>query len=289
MDYSEIIASKGYCVVDLHAQDIINRNISTKYMFIALILEGSVEYEVNMETVKASAGMRVIYPHVTMLKTISMTKDMHALVLVMDDKFAFESTVGIETNQTQSLFNSPNYKIENQHEWEMLINLVEGLYKFQTFAQSPHSHEISASLFRNLVLVLCEVQGSSSRHDPHRGVYTIADTYFRSFVNLLNDNVKTQHEVTFYASQLKITAKYLAEICKRKSGRKAKEIISIVLIAHLKREIALSGKSMKIIAFEYGFADQSSLGKFFRKMTGVSPRDYKCQCNEIADKSAFTY
>lgn len=37
----------------------------------------------------------------------------------------------------------------------------------------------------------------------------------------------------------------------------------------------ITGKSMKVIAYEYNFADQSSLGKFFRKMTGESPSAYK--------------
>ena len=277
MSSKEILEQKGYCVLDIVDKDILNRLISTKYTIVALILEGTVEFEINMETIVATAGTRITFPHVSMLKTLSMSDSFHAVVLVVDDKFAFEATVGIESSLIQSLFNTPVVKVNNPQEWDMLINLVDGLNKFQHFQTHSHSLEISGALFRNLILIMCEFQETTSPRKRYGTTYSVSDTYFRSFINMLNDHIKTEHEVAYYASELKITSKYLGEICKCKSGRKAKEIISAVLIAQLKREIALSGKSLKVIAFEYGFADQSSLGKFFRKMTGVSPRLFKSQ------------
>lgn len=277
MSSKEILEQKGYCVLDIVDKDILNRLISTKYTIVALILEGAVEFEINMETIVATAGTRITFPHVSMLKTLSMSDSFHAVVLVVDDKFAFEATVGIESSLIQSLFNTPVVKVNNPQEWDMLINLVDGLNKFQHFQTPSHSLEISGALFRNLILIMCEFHETTSPRKRYGTTYSVSDTYFRSFINMLNDHIKTEHEVAYYASELKITSKYLGEICKCKSGRKAKEIISAVLIAQLKREIALSGKSLKVIAFEYGFADQSSLGKFFRKMTGVSPRLFKSQ------------
>ena len=37
----------------------------------------------------------------------------------------------------------------------------------------------------------------------------------------------------------------------------------------------MSGKSIKAIAYEYGFSDQSSMGKFFSKITGQSPSEFR--------------
>ena len=81
--------------------------------------------------------------------------------------------------------------------------------------------------------------------------------------------------MAFYAGKLSITAKYLNEVCKNKGGYKAKEMISLFLISKIKQEILMSGKSIKNIAYEYGFADQSSMGKFFSKITGMSPGEFK--------------
>ena len=110
-------------------------------------------------------------------------------------------------------------------------------------------------------------------------VFSQGDVYFRKFVELIDIHVKQQHEVTFYANELHITAKYLSEVCKQKWGYKAKEMISLFLISKIKQEIVMSGKSIKSIAYEYGFADQSSMGKFFNKMTGKSPGEFKKTMN----------
>lgn len=281
-DHKEIIKEKGYCVIDFSKDNLIRGPISSKYTIVVMVLSGSVEYEMNMETLRAEANTCITFPHVSMLKTTFMSDDFHAYILVMEDNFAFEATVGIETERVHAVFRSPIIPVENEHEWKMLLSLMDGLLLYQSFPMSVHSREISGSLFRNLMLVFGELAAVKSVVNKNRGTtYSMSDNYFRNFINLLNDYVKTEHEVTFYANKLNITAKYLGEICKRKSGRKAKEIISAVLIVQLKRDITLSGKSMKVVAYEYGFADQSSLGKFFRKMTGESPREYRNKSVEI--------
>lgn len=278
MDQNQTIAEKGYCVIDLTPErHVVGRIISAKYTIVALITSGSVEYEMNMETVCASAGMRIVFPHVSMLNTLSMSDDFKAMVLVINDSFAFESIVGIGTEKIRTVFSRSNRVVDDKQEWDMLLNLMEGLNQYQSFPGNKYSQQLSGALFRNMMILLCDTECTDA-NGRARFVYSVTDNYFRDFVNLLNDNVRTEHEVAFYADKLNITAKYLGEICKQKSGRKAKEIISSVLLSQLKREIMMSGKSMKVIAFDFGFSDQSSLGKFFRKMTGLSPIVFRKQC-----------
>ena len=50
-----------------------------------------------------------------------------------------------------------------------------------------------------------------------------------------------------------------------------KDIISKFLVARIKRELIISGNSVQRIAYDFNFCDQSSLGKFFKKATGMSP------------------
>ncbi|MBQ0121116.1 MAG: AraC family transcriptional regulator [Bacteroidales bacterium] len=278
MDQNQTIAEKGYCVIDLTPErHVVGRIISAKYTIVALITSGSVEYEMNMETVCASAGMRIVFPHVSMLNTLSMSDDFKAMVLVINDSFAFESIVGIGTEKIRTVFSRSNRVVDDKQEWDMLLNLMEGLNQYQSFPGNKYSQQLSGALFRNMMILLCDTECTDA-NGRARFVYSVTDNYFRDFVNLLNDYVRTEHEVAFYADKLNITAKYLGEICKQKSGRKAKEIISSVLLSQLKREIMMSGKSMKVIAFDFGFSDQSSLGKFFRKMTGLSPIVFRKQC-----------
>lgn len=278
MGPKRLLEEKGYCVVELSPKsDIMGRAITSKYTIIGLCLSGSVIYELNLERVKAHAGMRLAFPHVSMLTTMEMTPDFKALVLVMDDDFALESSVGIESEKVHAIFRNALRVVEDEQEWKLLLTFMEGLLIYQAFNTSSISRQIAGSLFRDILLLLSDTEASQAHGNVPFSNYSMADTYFRNFINLVNDNVRREHEVSYYASQLNISPKYLGEICKQKSGRKAKEIISAVLLAQLKRDIILSGMSMKTLAFSFGFSDQSSLGKFFRKMTGMSPRAFKQQ------------
>lgn len=259
--------------------NLLGRSITSKYTIVALCLSGSVEYELNLEKVKASAGMRITFPHVSMMTVSSITPDFRAKVLLMADDFAFESCVGIDTDIVQVIFNNTLQVVDNEAEWQILLTIMSALEQYQEFSSTALSSKIGGALFRDIVLLLGETEGQALKKNA---AFSTSDSYFRDFINLLNDQVRTQHEVAYYADQLHISAKYLGEICKLKSGRKAKEIISAVLISQLKHEIAEGTKSMKAIAFEYGFSDQSSLGKFFRKMVGVSPLAFKHKAAELA-------
>lgn len=278
MDKYKLLEEKGYCVVPLSAQsNLIGRTITSKYTIIVLCLEGAAEYEMNLEIVKASEGMRVSFPHVSMLTTLSVSPNFKAVALVMDDSFALQATAGIDADHMGVIFGKPMYTINDKREWALLQSFMQSLEHYQVFPSSTHSKQISSSMVRSLVLALADIEMGSQPLSRH--IVSSADAYFRSFINLLSDNVHTQHEVNFYANKLKISAKYLGEICKLKSGRKAKEIISTMLIAQIKREIVTGSLSMKEISDMYGFSDQSSLGKFFRKIVGVSPLAFRRQNN----------
>ena len=230
-----------------------------------------------MEQVRAQAGSRICYTHVLEMRHLEVSSDFEAIALVMSDQFSFESVVGVETELLQSLFMTPVRQIDDPLRWNLLLNLVNSMSIYGSMSEGKFHHEIPRSIFRSIVIILGENEveyastGSSSRMQG----YSMADTYFRNFINLINDHVQREHEVAFYAEQLHITPKYLNEICKLKSGHKAKEIISTILVTLVKREITYSSKSMKELASEFNFSDQSSLGKFFRKLTGQSPLTFK--------------
>lgn len=241
-------------------------------MFIALCTRGYIDYEFNMERVHLEAGMRVCYTHVTHARVLERSHDYEIKALLIDYDFSFNCTQGVETNMIQSLFDNPVVQIEGNYVAQMVDKMFDALEQYNFFPIGTQNPMVSVSLVQSILLLLAE---HSVENFGKKQSYSMADTYFRNFINNVTDNVKKEHEVSFYAELLNITPKYLSEICKLKTGRKAKEIISSILVRSLKSDLITSGKSMKELALEYGFADQSSMGKFFRKITGLSPLHYK--------------
>lgn len=274
MNHQDQIEKHGYCVFDLTKakdKDAITP-ISAKYQCIILCTSGEATLEANMQRITLKKGDCLCFNNVLYKRTLDMDYDFSAKVLVCDRSYAFDAIVGIPTGYVELIYTMPMVKLEESNLLRLITNYFEILDLLQYERLGLKHSEVARSAFRSLLILMAGIRGGN---DSQNFIFSHGDIYFRQFVELIDDHVKQEHEVAFYANKLNITAKYLSEVCKSKSGFKAKEIISTFLISKLKQEIVMSGKSIKTIAYEYGFADQSSMGKFFSKITGMSPGEFK--------------
>jgi AraC family transcriptional activator of pobA len=96
-----------------------------------------------------------------------------------------------------------------------------------------------------------------------------------SFTALVVANFKKERSLQFYASELNITAKYLTETLKEITGKTAGEIVESFVIQEAKMLLNNPDLSIAEIAEELNFSDQSFFGKFFKRCSGVSPKNYR--------------
>lgn len=99
--------------------------------------------------------------------------------------------------------------------------------------------------------------------------------YVRDFINLVNLHHRQERGVAFYASKLFISPKYLSLIIKESTGRSAAEWIDDYVILEAKNLLRFSGKNVQQIAYELNFSNQSSFGKYFKHLTGMSPTKFQ--------------
>lgn len=276
MTLEEHLQLKGYCVIDITADQITLGDAVLPYTMVAFCTRGQATMEMNNEEVIVREGTRFCYTHIMMVRLLKVSPDFHATLLVMRDDLAFDAVVGLDTKLIQSLYTAPCSTIDDREMWHLVIKMIDVVRHYSNMHfENLNSAEIPSSLFRSIMIVLSESVRDQVHHPYDNLMYSMADKYFRTFINLLNEHVRLEHEVAFYAAQLNITAKYLNEICKHKSGHKAKEMISSILMTLIKRELLHTSKSLKEVATEFGFADQSSLGKFFKKHARMSPLTYR--------------
>ncbi|MCD8269953.1 MAG: helix-turn-helix domain-containing protein [Parabacteroides sp.] len=146
-----------------------------------------------------------------------------------------------------------------------------------TKAQSPsnlYPRESVIHILRILYLDLYNTYKISSlpyipTMDAHKK--ELADKFFF----LIMKHYKENREVAFYAKELCITPKYLTTIVKTVSGKSAKDWILEYIILEIKALLRDSSLNIQEIALKTNFANQSSLGRFFRKHTGMSPSEYR--------------
>lgn len=100
-------------------------------------------------------------------------------------------------------------------------------------------------------------------------------TYVSDFMELVHKHHNRERSVAFYASKLFISPKYLSLIIKESTGRSATEVIDSYVILEAKNLLRFSGKNIQQVAYELNFPNQSSFGKYFKHLTGMSPSEYQ--------------
>ena len=101
------------------------------------------------------------------------------------------------------------------------------------------------------------------------------DDICQNFMKLLMSHYKECRDVKFYADKLYITPKYLSNTLKAVTGKKAGQMIDEYVV--LQAKILLSSTNMTIqqISEELNFANQSFFGRYFKRITGLSPTQYR--------------
>lgn len=98
---------------------------------------------------------------------------------------------------------------------------------------------------------------------------------FKSLMELLKSNARCHHSVEFYASKLCITPQYLGRVVFELTGKPASPTVSSAVVAEIKYLLADSSLSMKDIVAAMSFSDQAVFTKFFKRHTGLTPKQYR--------------
>jgi AraC-like DNA-binding protein len=99
--------------------------------------------------------------------------------------------------------------------------------------------------------------------------------YVQEFMKLVHENFRQERAVGFYAKSLFISPKYLSLIIKEVTGKSAAAWIDERVILEAKNLLKFSGKNVQQIAYELNFNNQSSFGKYFKHLTGMSPTAFQ--------------
>lgn len=98
---------------------------------------------------------------------------------------------------------------------------------------------------------------------------------YNQFISQVNNFCRTYSDVHFYADQLNVSSRYLAQVTRRISGKTPKAIIDEYIVKEIERELSTTTHTVQEIANTFGFSSQAHLTKFFKKMRGLTPSEYR--------------
>lgn len=104
-----------------------------------------------------------------------------------------------------------------------------------------------------------------------------ATDIFNRFIRLVNLHGRMEHQLAFYADKICISEKYLGTVVRNVSGIGAKEWIDRAIIAAAKVMLRHTDKPVARIADELKFTNASFFCKYFKRIVGCTPQEYRKQ------------
>lgn len=192
---------------------------------------------------------------------------------------------------SRTLFDDASFRLEPAFFHELRENAVTHLSDRLAgdvrmwFEHVVHTYRDHENIFRNVIIrnylqnLLLEFYDKLQRYsDMHRHTFETSSRQtelFHRFVSLVHDNSLGEREVAFYADKMCISTRYLSTIVRSVTHHTAKEFIDHRVTLEIKNLLASTDLSVQEIAFSMHFPDQSYLGRFFKKHTGMSPTEYR--------------
>lgn len=136
--------------------------------------------------------------------------------------------------------------------------------------QNPYRYDVirhlTMALFYGALVKIC----NRSLKNGKRASMICAE-----FTELVRSRFAEQHKLDFYASELCITPRYLSVCVKSVTGKTPAYWIDFHILSEAKRLLRQTDRTIDRISDELGFGSQSVFGKFFKRLTGMSPSDWR--------------
>ncbi|PQA87677.1 helix-turn-helix domain-containing protein [Hyphococcus luteus] len=122
-----------------------------------------------------------------------------------------------------------------------------------------------------LILLMREArQGKSDDADASQATGLLA-----AYRDLINQRFREHLSVVAYASALGVSQSRLARACRRLAGQSPAALINARLLLEAQRNLHFTEASAAQIAIDLGFQDPAYFSRFFKRMTGLTPREYR--------------
>ncbi len=246
----------------------------TTRIIIGLCLQGRSKYTANTIERDVLPDDAIIIPDGQVVDEYVFNKASKGIGIMMSPDFFHEVVKDIHELSLLFLFSRtfPVFRLEPEER-----NQVVDYFNLIKRKVDDEGNRFRKDVARHLIAaMICELGNAIGRiHTDYNGKPTRAESIFNDFMHLVEQNYMQERRVSWYGEQMCITPKYLSETVKQVSRRTPNEWIDDYVTMELRVQLRNTSKSIKEIARDMNFPNQSFLGKYFKEHVGMSPMSYR--------------
>lgn len=228
------------------------------------VKQGSASYSFNLVEHDFKAGDLVVFYADTLVEKKRHTPDFQF------DAFRFDGIVEL-TAEEKPVSNPTSFiRLSMTDQMQEVVSQHFALL-WQLVHQPTFPIENVQLMIRSLLLYAGQQHGRSK---PPLPASRQQDT-LRRFVALVSRYAGHERNIPFYADHLCLAPHYLSTLIKKVSGRTVMQWINETAVKEIKVWLAYSDETAAQISERLQFPSPTSLSKFFRRETGMTPGEYR--------------
>lgn len=235
-------------------------------------LKGSLSGSINLEKYNLTAPGLLIVLSNQILQHESISDDFSGHYIIMSSRFL--NSLTFETNDRLPLFRKIHENPVIQFEptdLEYMLGLFSLLKQSIKLKDIPNRFDI----VRHLIMALFYRLSNQYHKLPEANKKTKQEILTDNFLKEVKANYKTERGMEFYADKLNLTPKYLSKVIKETTGKSANDWIDSHVILEAKALLKSTNMTIQQISDELNFPSQSFFGKYFKRVMGMSPKEYE--------------
>ena len=277
--YRTIDTTEMAVLRNVNSFPVYGRDIISPCMIVCINHSGSALAQYDMqEVVFRPNEIAVVMPN-HVVRPLESTPDYSVTLLVHSPALCEELKTKRLTHDYHKYHRRPTCLLtdEEMTQYMQAVNLLEHICNTST-QRYPLRHEMIIQLTN----VMSEMH-NAFRRDIDEKMFKEDSRYavFNAFCDMLAEHYLEQHEVAFYAEKAHLTTRHFSVVIKAVAGVSASDYIEQYLATQAKNLLSTRpDMSVQQISNHLNYADPSSFCRFFKRTTGLSPRQFREQGQE---------
>lgn len=240
---------------------------------LAVICEGGeASGAVNLKPyhLRKNSFLIVLPGHIT--ESYEVSPDFQGTYIFMSEQFLSHLDIGDSYKFYESVENEPLQQFDDETAEAFHSYVAMSKTMLQLKDRNPNTGEA----IRLLTKIFFLMMGWYIHHDAvSKDTDARHSDVTKDFVTLVKQHYRDHRDVEYYAGKMNMTAKYMSTLVKKASGKSALQWIEDYVILDAKAQLSSTMNTIQNICYNLNFPSQSFFGRYFKRVVGMSPSDYR--------------
>ncbi|MCR4823797.1 MAG: helix-turn-helix domain-containing protein [Bacteroidales bacterium] len=241
------------------------------WLIATLCVSGSASGIINLREYRVEPGGFIIILPGQVIVRSALSDDFRGKILLMSKRFSDSLDIGRTLTITASIEQRPYYQFEGETIGVVFSYLSSCEAMIRLNGGNPVVWDVLRLLARAFFLgagPLLKKRGGTS---PTKTYGKLTE----DFLALVEKQYREHRQLDYYAGELGRSPKYLSRRIKEETGQNATDWIDRCVILDAEAQLLSTKKTVLEVSDSLGFPSQSFFGKYFKRVTGLSPKEFR--------------